>query len=92
MSVSAPRYRHAHQQQRERMRPDVEAGRAFCVEPICLMPDRWIQPGTAWDVSHDPTGTVTLGPSHARCNRSEGASRGNRTRASGASTANRWQL
>lgn len=58
----------------------VDAGAATCHEPICLMPTRHITPGSKWHLSHDPSGTTILGPSHARCNTSEGAIRGNRTR------------
>lgn len=78
--MSDQRYRYAHQQERKRWQRVVDRGEAHCAEPICLMADRWIAPGTPWDVSHDPSGTVTIGPSHRGCNRSEGASRGNRMR------------
>ena len=78
--MTQPRYRYAHQKERERLRPIVESGQAFCVEPVCLMPARWIQPGSKWDVCHDPSGTITTGPGHTTCNRSEGARRGNRMR------------
>lgn len=60
----------------------VAAGEATCHEPICLMPTRHIVPGSRWHLSHDPTGTTILGPSHAKCNTSEGATRGNKSRAS----------
>lgn len=88
--MTQPRYRYAHQQERKRLKPSVDRGEAYCVEPVCLMTDRWIEPGSKWDVSHDPSGTVTIGPSHATCNRSEGASRGNRMRKYG--SAKRWLL
>lgn len=92
--MTSQRYRYAHQQERKRLRVDVEAGLAYCAEPVCLMADRWIPPGTPWDVSHDPSGTVTIGPSHRACNRSEGARRGNRMRRGDRQngTANRWRL
>lgn len=51
-----------------------------CVEPVCLMESRIIWVGEAWDVAHDPSGTVITGAAHARCNRSEGATRGNKMR------------
>lgn len=51
-----------------------------CVEPRCLMPSRSIAPTDAASISHDPTGTVILGPSHLHCNLSEAAIRGNRMR------------
>lgn len=89
-----------HQQERAKWAPVVEAGEAHCVEPICLMATRWIPPGTPWHLSHDPTGTIWLGPSHRRCNLSEAAIRGNKTRGKNpkpktvkrAPTANRWPL
>ena len=52
----------------------------LCVEPTCLMPTRAIAPSMPVDVCHDPTGTYITGPGHAKCNRSEGAARGNRMR------------
>jgi len=79
-----PEYRAA----RKQLTPEVAAGRAYCVEPVCLMGSRWIEPGTTWDVCHDTTGAVITGPGHARCNRSEGATRGNRMRGG----IGRWAL
>ena len=52
----------------------------MCVEPVCVMPSRAIQPWQRADVCHDPSGTVVRGPGPARCNRREGAARGNRKR------------
>lgn len=78
--VSKPRYRYAHQQERKRWAPVVAAGEAYCAEVRCLMKSRWIAPGSRWHLAHDSTGTVYVGVSHARCNTSEGASRGNRMR------------
>lgn len=69
-----------HPRLRQLYAPSVAAGRARCAEPICLMPTRWIQPGTPWDLAHGPTRDTYRGPAHARCNRSEGATRGNLTR------------
>lgn len=81
-----------HRAERKRWAPVVKAGEAYCVEPRCLVElaggTRLIVPGTAWDVCHDPTATYYLGPGHARCNRSEGAARGNRER--GDNAADRW--
>ena len=75
----------------------VATGHAYCVEPICLEErdgrTRWIPPGTPWDTCHDPTGTTITGPGHARCNRSEGATRGNRRRRrQRGTTPPRWTL
>lgn len=52
-----------------------------CVEPRCIKPTRAIAPTERASISHDPTGTLILGPSHLTCNASEGATRGNRMRA-----------
>jgi hypothetical protein len=64
-----------HQAERKRLAPTVQAGRAYCTEPICLMDDRWIEPGTPWDLAHDRDAGPGRyhGPAHRRCNRSEGA-------------------
>lgn len=58
----------------------VQAGEAWCVEPRCLMPSRWIEPDTTWDVCHTPDGLTITGAGHSKCNRSEGATRGNKAR------------
>lgn len=82
--MTAPKYRTAqHRAERMRYVHVVALGNGWCCEPICLMPSRYIEPGTAWDVGHDTTGTQYIGPCHARCNRSEGATRGNRNRGEG---------
>jgi hypothetical protein len=79
--MSKPQHRTAeYLATRKRLAPIVEAGQAFCSEPRCLMRSRWIPPGTPWDLSHDTTGQVILGPSHRRCNRAEAATRGNKSR------------
>lgn len=95
--MSKPRYRYAHQQERKRWAPIVEAGDGYCAERVCVMRSRWIQPGTAWDLAHDQTGTVYIGVAHQRCNRREGAARGNRMRRRKPApprptTAGRWRL
>jgi hypothetical protein len=76
---SARRYGYDHRKLRDRTARTVNAGGAQCAELICLMPDRWIPPGTRWDLAHAADGSY-LGPAHARCNRAEAARRGNRTR------------
>ena len=65
-------YDHKHRTERDKWRPTVNTGQAHCQEIICLMPSRWIQPGTPWDLAHDRTNGGYLGPAHARCNRAEG--------------------
>ena len=73
-----PEYRRAYQTQRQAQ----AAGQWLtCVEPICKKPSRDIAPWDRASISHDPSGTVILGPSHLSCNLSEAASRGNRMRA-----------
>ena len=80
--MTAPKYGTSYQAIRKAWAPVVARGDATCHEPICLMPTRAITPGSRWHLSHDPTGTVILGPSHQRCNTSEAATRGNKERAS----------
>lgn len=72
-----PEYRAAY-----RKLKDAQARGAWhtCVEPQCLMPSRDIAPTDRASISHDPSGTVIIGPSHLRCNLSEAAARGNRMR------------
>ena len=77
-----------HKRERERWRPVVAAGAAYCAEPVCLMDTRWIQPDTPWDLAHDRTTRRYHGPAHRRCNRSEGAT----YRLQRASVVRRWVL
>lgn len=81
-----------HRAERKRWKPLVDRGEAYCVEPRCLVElatgSRWIKPGSRWHVSHTPDGATYLGPSHERCNTSEGAARGNRER--GPNAQDRW--
>jgi hypothetical protein len=74
------KYNSAYLATRRAWAPVVARGEATCHETICLMPTRTIAPGSRWDLCHDPTGTRILGPGHRRCNRSEGATRGNKGR------------
>lgn len=76
----AGKYGPAHQAERKRLTPIVEAGNAYCAEPVCVMPTRWIEPGSKWTLCHDETGTRWIGPGHQRCNQREAAVRGNRQR------------
>lgn len=72
-----PEYRAAYKAQRTAQ----AAGQwLWCVEPICKRQTRDIAPWDRASISHDPTGTVILGPSHLGCNLSEAASRGNKMR------------
>lgn len=69
-----------HQRERERWAPVVEAGEASCVAIVCLEQSRWLDPTQPWDLGHNAARTGWTGPEHIRCNRSEGATRGNRQR------------
>jgi hypothetical protein len=72
-------YGPGHQRERARWQVIVQAGQAYCQAPVCVMPDRWIPPGTSWDLGHTPSRTGYRGPEHSRCNRREGAIIGNRS-------------
>lgn len=50
-----------------------------CVQPVCVMQSRDIAPSDPVDVAHDDSGTVILGPAHARCNRADGGRRRHRS-------------
>lgn len=81
-----PEYRRAYAQ----LRAAQSRGETLvCVEPVCVMASRAIAPWMRASVSHDPSGTVILGPSHLRCNLREAAVRGNKMRAS---KRRRWVL
>jgi len=69
-----------HQRARAAMAPAVAAGEAYCTQPRCLMRSRWIRPGSPWDAAHNRRTGGYYGPAHRKCNRSEGATFGNRLR------------
>lgn len=73
-----------HKGMRAKLNPIVAAGQAHCTETTCLEEQdgrtRWIPPGTPWDVAHEDNGIDYKGPAHRRCNRADGARRGNRMR------------
>lgn len=81
-------YGHAHRKERARLAPLVASGQAVCCELICVMPSRYIAPGSDWDLAHDRRTGGYLGPSHAKCNRREG--QGEKTRR--ARGIGRWAL
>lgn len=87
-TTAARGYGHQHQAERRGWAPTVEAGEAWCAEVICLEPDRWIEPGTPWDLAHNRDTGGYLGPAHERCNRAEGARYRNRR----ADRPRRWIL
>lgn len=84
-------YGHAHQAERKKWQPSVDAGQGYCSAATCLFPDRWIEPGTPWDLGHTPDRTTWTGPEHMSCNRSEGARRGNRMRGAARKPTN-WAI
>ena len=95
ISTTERGYGAEHQAERERWAPHVQAGQILCHARTCLMPSRVIYPDTAWDLGHNPERTAWTGPEHSSCNRSEGATRGNRMRGTVAPIAarpKRWAL
>jgi hypothetical protein len=77
-----------HKAERRRWAPVVASGQAMCCEIVCLMPSRSISPSQAWDLAHDRVSGGYLGPSHPRCNRSEGGKEKHRR----AKARRRWVL
>jgi hypothetical protein len=69
-------YGSKHQKERARWKPVVDAGRAWCRQPVCLHRSRWIPPGSDWALGHNDTRDAYLGPCHADCNQRDGARRG----------------
>jgi hypothetical protein len=76
--TSGQGYGWRHQQERERWRPEVEAGLADCWR--CVKP---IRPWEPWDLGHDdddPTKQTYRGPEHRGCNRRAGGEKAARRR------------
>ena len=69
-----------HEKERAWWAPVVAAGDGWCHAEFCLYDSRRIPAGSAWDLGHNVQRTAWIGPTHMRCNRSEGARRGNRAR------------
>jgi hypothetical protein len=73
-----------HRGTRAKLKPTVDAGQAMCAETLCLEQrdgrTRWIAPGTPWDLAETDDGLEFKGPAHRRCNRADGARRGNQMR------------
>lgn len=83
--MAKPKYAtRRHKQARDSYASLIASGRAYCAEDICLEEregrTRWIEPGTPFDAAHTDDGLAYKGPAHARCNRADGARRGNRDR------------
>jgi hypothetical protein len=81
-----------HQRAKAKWKPTVDAGLAYCHAKLCLMPTRWIDPTLPWDMGHTEDRTAHTGPEHPRCNRTEGAIRGNRNRNAIRRPYRRWAL
>jgi hypothetical protein len=71
--MSAPRYRWKHQKLREALLPRAYGQRCIHCGYVMLQ-------GQALDLDHTADGTTYRGIVHARCNRAEGARRGNALR------------
>ena len=70
-------YGSAHQRERAKWKPIVEAGQANCWR--C---GKWLHPLLPWDLGHvDGDRTRYAGPECRKCNRGTAAARGNRSRA-----------
>jgi len=84
-STSERGYGKDHQAERERWRPVVDRGEAYCAEIVCLEENdgngRWIEPGTEWHLAHADGQVGYRGPAHARCNISEASRRMHAARA-----------
>jgi hypothetical protein len=65
-------YDREHTRLRARWKPKVDAGLVDCHALVCLLPQRRIWLGMAWDLGHTPDRTAWTGPEHRACNRSAG--------------------
>lgn len=91
-SSTARGYGYRHQSERRKWKPIVDTGQAQCHAALCLMPTRWIDPDQGWDLGHSADRTMWTGPEHIRCNRAEGARRGNKARRPTVSPTRRWAI
>jgi hypothetical protein len=73
-------YGWSHQQERERWRPLVKAGKVDCSRCVARgEPDPRIHPWQDWDLGHDdtdPKKRTYSGPEHRHCNRAAGGQKG----------------
>ena len=94
--TAARGYGGPHRKLKEQWRPHVDVGQTWCVAGICLEQldgrTRWIRPGTPWNLGHTADRTAWTGPEHERCNKADGARRGNRMRTPSRTftTSRRW--
>jgi hypothetical protein len=82
-SAAARGYGAKHRQVKAAWQRILDRRPVDCHAVTCLMPSRVIPRGTPshlWDLGHNPERTAWTGPEHPRCNRAEGAARGNRAR------------
>ena len=74
--TAARGYGGAHARLRRQWELVVDAGAAFCHQPVCLEEregrTRRIISGTPWDLGHTPDRTGWTGPEHRRCSRADG--------------------
>lgn len=81
LGTNARGYDKSHRAKRAWWKPRVERGEVECHAAICLVErdggTRFIAPGSEWDLGHTADRLTWTGPEHRRCNRSEGATRGN---------------
>lgn len=73
-------YDNQHKRHRAALAPVVERGEAYCQQPVCVMPSRWIPPGSEWHLGHSDDRSEWLGPVHSICNTADAGRRGAITR------------
>lgn len=73
-------YGREHQKVRASWSPLVDAGMVQCHAVICVMPTRWIEPGSKWHLGHTADRSGWTGPEHQRCNTADGGRRRGRGR------------
>ena len=84
-------YGTAHQRERARWKPQVDAGLVQCHaqqhKPECMARGTWLLPGLPWDLGHTEDRTGWTGPEFAGCNRADGGRRRSRSQ-----TPKRWRI
>lgn len=90
--MALPKYNSAEHKRRVRdYTKQIADGNGWCTETICVMPTRYIPPGTprsGWHVPHTEDGvTYRDGPAHAKCNTADGGRRSHQQR-----EPRRWKL